>query len=265
MAQENQRGFKGVWIPKEIWSNKKLTLVEKVMLIEIDSLDNDFGCIASNAHFAEFFDLTKGRVSQIITSLKNKGFIAIKLKFNGKVCVKRTIEVLNKLNTPPLENYRGYLENDQGSNTSISNTRDKEHYNNACARDENNVSAINTVFTQGQITQDWKPDETTIQQIRLSGVPVDFIAEQIQDFISYWILRGESHQWSAKFFSHVKRQFVNRDKFYGPMVNQSKVARALEQTNQNLRELIEDEEIRNEFERNNHSDASPVSCLPSLN
>ena len=37
----NNRDFKGVWIPKEIWLNPDLTLVEKCLLVEIDSLDNE--------------------------------------------------------------------------------------------------------------------------------------------------------------------------------------------------------------------------------
>lgn len=37
------RDFKGVWIPKEIWLSTELTLQEKVMLVEIDSLDNEDG------------------------------------------------------------------------------------------------------------------------------------------------------------------------------------------------------------------------------
>jgi len=32
------RDFKGVWIPKEVWINKDLTWMEKLFLVEIDSL-----------------------------------------------------------------------------------------------------------------------------------------------------------------------------------------------------------------------------------
>ena len=52
-----QRDFKGIWIPKELWILKDLSLLEKVMLIEIDSLDNENGCYASNDYFADFFGL----------------------------------------------------------------------------------------------------------------------------------------------------------------------------------------------------------------
>ena len=123
------RDFKGVWIPKEIWLNKDLTVMEKLFLVEIDSLDNDKGCFASNAHFAEFFGITKGRCTQIIRSLEKKGLVTIKLEREGKNVSKRIIKVVrklntlvSKLNTPLSETKHPYLENDEGSNTSNSNT-----------------------------------------------------------------------------------------------------------------------------------------------
>ena len=73
-----ERNFKGVWIPKEIWESDELTLREKVFLVEIDSLDGDDGCYASNDHFAKFFGLSKNRCSEVINSLSDKGYINIK-------------------------------------------------------------------------------------------------------------------------------------------------------------------------------------------
>ena len=61
-----KRAFKGIWIPSTIWLDKDISIHEKVMLAEIDSLDNKDGCFASNAYFAEFFSLSKRRVSTII-------------------------------------------------------------------------------------------------------------------------------------------------------------------------------------------------------
>jgi hypothetical protein len=36
-----EREFKGVWIPKEVWLNNELSLVEKALLAEIDSFSGD--------------------------------------------------------------------------------------------------------------------------------------------------------------------------------------------------------------------------------
>lgn len=121
-----KRNFKGIWIPKEIWLHKDLTIMEKLFLVEIDSLDNENGCYASNAHFAEFFGISKGRCSQIIKSLEAKKLITIELQRDGKNITKRVLRILNtlfnKLNTPIKKTKYPYLENDEGNNTCINNT-----------------------------------------------------------------------------------------------------------------------------------------------
>ena len=91
------RGFKGVWIPKEIWLHKGLTLQEKIMLVEVDSLDNENGCFASNAHFAEFLNVKERRVQDIIKSLKDKGYITVGFKYKpgSKEIESRFIRVVD--------------------------------------------------------------------------------------------------------------------------------------------------------------------------
>lgn len=92
------RSFEGIWIPKEIWLSKELSLTEKVFLVEIKSLDNDYGCVASNAYFGEFFNLSKNRCSEIIKSLEKKEYITIKYvrEINSKSIKKRIINISNK-------------------------------------------------------------------------------------------------------------------------------------------------------------------------
>jgi hypothetical protein len=78
------RDFKGVWIKKEIWLNTNLTLIEKVLIVEIDSLDNsERGCFASNEYLAKFVNLSEGRVANIISDLKKRDFIN-QLFFDGR-------------------------------------------------------------------------------------------------------------------------------------------------------------------------------------
>jgi len=123
------RDFKGIWLPKEIWLNKDLTVMEKLFLVEIDSLDNENGCFASNAHFSNFFDLSKARCTQIIKSLESKKMISILIERDGKIISKRVIRILNtlvnKLNTPSKNIKHPYLENVQESNT-LNNNNTKE-------------------------------------------------------------------------------------------------------------------------------------------
>jgi DNA-binding GntR family transcriptional regulator len=70
-----ERDFKGVWIPKEIWLSRELSLMEKVLFVEIHSLDNERGCFASNRHFAEFFDVSERQIRTYLAQLKAKGYI----------------------------------------------------------------------------------------------------------------------------------------------------------------------------------------------
>ena len=92
-----QRAFKGIWIPAEIWLAEDLTIMEKLFLVEINSLDNEKGCFATNKHFSEFFGVSKGRCSQIINSLREKGYISIYIKREGEAIKERVLKTNLKL------------------------------------------------------------------------------------------------------------------------------------------------------------------------
>ena len=139
-----KRDFKGVWIPKEIWLSTDLKVMEKLILVEIDSLDNEEGCFASNEHFSKFFSLSKNRCSEIIKSLEKKGYISIDYirQANNKAIEKRVIRCVRKtdggirktdrplrnIDRPIRKTEGGYSENCEDNNTlsinTISNTRD---------------------------------------------------------------------------------------------------------------------------------------------
>lgn len=122
----NERDFKWIRIPKEIWLNNELTMQEKLFIVEINSLDNDEWCYASNSYFSEFFWLSKWRCSQIINLLEGKGYISVEIEREGKMITKRVLRILNRvvnfLNTPSKFPKHPYLENDEDNNTYINNT-----------------------------------------------------------------------------------------------------------------------------------------------
>lgn len=76
-----ERDFKGVWIPKEIWLDKDLSIMEKMLLVEIDSLCGDKGCWATNSYLAEFLHISKDRVSKLISGLVKKNYLDITIKY----------------------------------------------------------------------------------------------------------------------------------------------------------------------------------------
>ncbi len=124
-----EREFKGVWIPREIWLDDNLTWSEKMLLVEIDSLSTlEKGCIATNEYLSNFFNLSKDRISKLISSLKTKGYIEVKLIYNGdtKQIIKREITTRGyrkkQLEGIVKNNDRGIVENNDDINTDMINT-----------------------------------------------------------------------------------------------------------------------------------------------
>jgi len=112
-----KRKFKGIWIPADVWESQSLTLQEKVFLVEIDSLDNANGCYANNNYFAKFFGLSTTRVSLVINSLVNKGFVSSNiLESEGNKRILKTS--LTKVKDP--------IQQKLIHNNTVNNTSNKE-------------------------------------------------------------------------------------------------------------------------------------------
>lgn len=100
---ENNRDFKGVWIPKEVWLDNRLTALDKIILTEIDSLDNENGCTAGNEYLAMFCQCSETKVSTAVRKLIDLGYIYQK-SFDGRIRVlksrllKNERQDLNNLN-----------------------------------------------------------------------------------------------------------------------------------------------------------------------
>ena len=92
---KERRAFQGVFMPRCIWLNNELKPSEKMLLTEINSLDTQKECFASNDHFTTFLNVSKGRVSQMISHLKDLKYINVKLiyKPHSKEIDKRVITV----------------------------------------------------------------------------------------------------------------------------------------------------------------------------
>ncbi|WEA19084.1 helix-turn-helix domain-containing protein [Pseudomonas juntendi] len=131
------RQFKGVWIPAELWLDHSLSITEKVMMVEIGSLQDPVrGCYASNSHFARFFGLSSSRVSEIISALSAKGLLRVELIRDGRQVVERRVRLSNLFgksntyseNTATLFGKGGdpYSEKAEESNTKSNSTNEGE-------------------------------------------------------------------------------------------------------------------------------------------
>lgn len=149
----SNRDFKGIWIPKEIWLNKDLSLMEKVFLVEINSLDNENGCFASNEYFSKFFGVSKPRCTQIIKSLELKGILKIGYSYKAgtKEIEKRTLKIGSKFSYDGIKNIkRGdkktkgtCLENAKDNNTLSNNTFNNTDYKGSAGTSTGDKSVFN--------------------------------------------------------------------------------------------------------------------------
>lgn len=114
-----ERDFKGVWIPKEIWLDTRLNALDKIILVEINSLDGEDGCFASNEYLAEFCQCSEAKVSKAISLLTELGYVKV-VKFDGrkrflKTCLVK-IKSHVKNTTEPSKKYEAEWENLQDNN-----------------------------------------------------------------------------------------------------------------------------------------------------
>lgn len=160
------RDFKGIWIPREIWLSEDLSMTEKVLLVEIDSLDNESGCFASNEYFAKFLKISKDRVSRLISGLCKKGYLTSTMTYKegSKEIDKRVLNTLigykhpigentNTLSVktpnPPVENTNPPIgENAKDNNTEFNNTFNNTDDNCLLLQD-----TLNNISNRGEKSQ----------------------------------------------------------------------------------------------------------------
>lgn len=101
--------IKGIWIPADILLDDKLTDKEKFVLSMILYLSDETGsCFASNQYIANVVKVTPNRVSKIISSLKNKKYIQVNLKYK-----KESKEIEQRQIIPIVQMNNGYSQNKQ--------------------------------------------------------------------------------------------------------------------------------------------------------
>lgn len=165
------RDFKGIWIPKAVWLDSRLTMLEKGILMEIDSLDNgEYGCYASNDYIAEFCQCGVTKVSNAISKLIELGYLSLK-SFDGRQRILQSR--LTKSVRQSYKNCETDLQNLQQSNNSIKlNNTNKEtvniyihkivdYLNTVCgtsykASTEKTKSLINARLKEGFTVDDFK-------------------------------------------------------------------------------------------------------------
>ena len=191
-TSENNRKFKGVWIPADYWLDENLSIMEVVILTEIDSLDGQNGCFASNNHFASFIGMTPAYVSKIIKHLKEKGYISVNYRTENRVTT-RSIKIIRGINSSKegINNSLRGINYSVPSNTS-SNTTSKTVSNSSSAKKEEDPKReqIYKQFFQIARMNDGMKDKTTtptydeIKQLRslLYRINIDTLNAVVRKF-----------------------------------------------------------------------------------
>lgn len=192
---DENRDFKGVWLPKELYLNNNLTWNEKIILVEIDSLSKNGECFASNQHFANLLGISKKRVESIISELRKNKYITstIIYKKDTKEVEKRILRVADpytfsnnitlpsKIRVGILENEgTPPLKNEGDKNTYIKNT--KEEYTNIDNKECNSqVNCTNITNIEEKAGKwEWKSDKAYVDYIE--SVLPKIIAEISSDY-----------------------------------------------------------------------------------
>jgi hypothetical protein len=158
--------------------------MEKLLLVEIDSLDAEKGCFASNDYFAKFFQLSKSRISDLIGQLVSKGYITTFLLYEGKQVKRREITMvipIRKFEGGIRKTEEGYSENAQDNNTLVNNT---------ISNNTNKLYSHKEAFVN-------RVDEFK-----------DKLGNQYETFISYWTEandKGKMRFQDQKFFDISRR------------------------------------------------------------
>lgn len=184
-----ERDFKGVWIPREIWLDNNLGWSAKLLLVEIDSLEQNGECFASNEHFAKFFGLSKDRISKLISELKEKGYIEVKLLYrtNTKQIEKRIITTRGyrqkQLEGIGENNYTPIGENAEDNNTSIINTSNNTKNNINIDQIEQEFSALWAMYPR-KVGKD-KARKAYLKERKSDPALYETVAAGINAYIDY--------------------------------------------------------------------------------
>jgi hypothetical protein len=169
------RDFKGVWIPKTVWLDERLNALDKIILTEVDSLDNgERGCYASNKHIAEFCQCSETKVSTAISKLIKLGYLYVQ-KFDGR---QRELKSrLSNFERQDIKKCKADLKKVKESNTS-NNTGNNTINNNIIAEFE-------TLWEMYPRKQGKAKALKSYQKARKEGVSFETVEQGIKAYCEY--------------------------------------------------------------------------------
>lgn len=194
------RDFKGIWISKDIWLNEDLTALDKVIYAEIDSLDNEDGCWASNLYLATFCGCSESKVSKTVAKLKELGLITVE-NFDGRHRVMRVVKVTMQSS----KIYEAESQNLLSNNIAIS----KEKEDNTISINTNSI-ANSQNFTFG--TKQEKPKKDNLYS-KCVALVTEFTDDEIlRSYLTEFLKRclANSKESGVPFYTNTFRGKLNK-------------------------------------------------------
>lgn len=143
--------LKGVWIPIEILTDKKLSDKEKYIyaIILYLSKENNY-CYLTNKSISELLNISITQVSKLVNSLKDKSYINIELicKENSKQIEMRKLIPIVKNNDTYLTKVKYPLQ--QNFNTPIEEKFKDNKYNNKNININNKYNSNNKIYKKNK-------------------------------------------------------------------------------------------------------------------
>lgn len=194
---ERNRDFKGVWIPKEIWLNEELTMLEKIILVEIDSLDNEEHCVAGNEYLAQFCQCSEWKVSTAIKKLQELGYVEV-VSFDGRH--RRLRSCLWKFHIQPLENPKSDLGKPKAINivNNIDNNIDNIY----------NVETSSTAYISESSPNNFSSEKDTLTNKATPSEKEDKYSSEIKAIVDY--LNEKAHTRYRASSDNTKKHIIAR-------------------------------------------------------
>ena len=174
--------LKGLWIPAEILLNEELTDKEKIILSMILYLSEETkSCFASNKYIANIVNVTSDRVSKIISSLKEKEYISVKLKYKTD-----SKEIEERQILPIVENINRYSQKyleSIGINNDLDSQKQPYHI---VEKDKDIINNIKNKNNYNKGTQNVKKTKANFEERAYEGFNFDTL------YANYSMMKGTS-------------------------------------------------------------------------
>ncbi len=209
-----KRQFLGIWIPRDIYLNKKLSWTDKILLVEIESLDNERGCFASNDYFAEFLSCTTTTISTSISKLKKLGYVK-QVSFDGRTRVLKAEfkKVEKQTLKKPKSRQPEILKHNKQDNKQVNNPIKKEKiikkdFLDLDLKDKKKINDITSSAICIDV-KDLKKEQMWLEHCsRYLKLSPHFTNQLLQQFIDEQILKEDSF----KSIRETKSHFLNWSK-----------------------------------------------------